>query len=87
MTTHTIDTTNSAGCSPCTPEAHQRAGVTDGVKQMICEEQSKNMNRIRNEIGLAMYTLKELDGEQYAEARDLLNKAQKLIYAAQVIID
>ncbi len=27
MTTHTIDTTNSAGCSPCTPEAHQKAGV------------------------------------------------------------
>ncbi len=27
MTTHTIDTTNSAGCSPCTPEAHQRAGL------------------------------------------------------------
>jgi len=26
MTTHTIDTTNSAGCSPCTPEAHQRSG-------------------------------------------------------------
>lgn len=24
MATHTIDTTNSAGCSPCTPEAHQR---------------------------------------------------------------
>ena len=26
MTTHTIDTTNSAGCSPCTPAAHQRSG-------------------------------------------------------------
>lgn len=25
MATPTIDTTNSAGCSPCTPEAHQRA--------------------------------------------------------------
>jgi hypothetical protein len=26
MITHTIDTTNSAGSSPCTPEAHHRTG-------------------------------------------------------------
>jgi hypothetical protein len=27
MATPTIDTTNSAGCSPCTPEAHQIAAA------------------------------------------------------------
>jgi hypothetical protein len=37
MTTHTIDTTNSAGCSPCTPEAHQRADLKteDEMKSVL----------------------------------------------------
>ena len=40
MTTHTNDTTNSAGCSPCTPEAHQRSerlSVTFGSKEELYE--------------------------------------------------
>lgn len=36
MDTNKIDTTNnSAGCSPCTPEAHQRAGEHGGEKYMV----------------------------------------------------
>lgn len=32
MATPTIDTNNNAGCSPCTPEAHQRAAATGGIE-------------------------------------------------------
>lgn len=46
MTTHTIDTTNSAGCSPCTPEAHQRADLK------AADEMQSAIDTFKAELGL-----------------------------------